>query len=342
MKSLTSDISHYILSLLDSGHSTCQISALTKVSIGSISALHSEHCPALPKSLGGHPAKLSSSDIRYAQHLISSGKTENAVQVTKILCDTTNKSISAYTTHRGLKSAGMMAVTKKKMPFLSARHRRERMDWALKYKDYTVEDWKKVVWSDETKINRLGSDGKKWIWKKKGENTGKVLYDRMVEGTLKFGGGSVMVWGCILWEGVGYACKIDGKMDKHLYTAILEDDLQASIEYYGKTPGEVIFQHDGDPKHMSGKAMDWLEDNGFEVLTWSAQSPDLNPIEHVWGYLKRRLGEYERPPTGMIELWDRIQVEWEKIPVSFCQKLIESMPRRVAAVLKAKGGHTKY
>src|SRR5262245_19388280 len=72
----------------------------------------------------------------------------------------------------------------------------------------------------------------------------------MVEGTLKFGGGSVIVWGCMLWEGVGYACKIDRKMDKHLYTAILENDIQASIEYYGKISGEIIFQHDGCPKHI--------------------------------------------------------------------------------------------
>ena len=56
---------------------------------------------------------------------------------------------------------GMKAVVKKKRPILSPKHRRERLDFALAHQEWTVEDWKKVVWSDETKINRLGSDGRK-------------------------------------------------------------------------------------------------------------------------------------------------------------------------------------
>ena len=89
-------------------------------------------------------------------------------------------------------------------------------------------------------------------------------------------------------------------------------------------------------------ATKWFQDHGMDPLKWPAQSPDLNPIEHLWDYIKRKLGEYEHPPKGILELWERIEVEWNKIPKEECQKLIESMPRRVAAVLKAKGGHTKY
>ena len=77
-------------------------------------------------------------------------------------------------------------------------------------------------------------------------------------------------------------------------------------------------------------------------MVWPAQSPNLNPIEHLWGFLKRKLSEHKHPPSGIYELWERIHVKWEKIAVEECQKLIESMPRRVQAVLKAKGGYTKY
>ena len=66
------------------------------------------------------------------------------------------------------------------------------------------------------------------------------------------------------------------------------------------------------------------------------------PIEHLWGYLKRRLAEHENPPSGIHELWERVQADWEERAASECQKPIESMPRRVQAVLKAKGGYTKY
>jgi len=77
-------------------------------------------------------------------------------------------------------------------------------------------------------------------------------------------------------------------------------------------------------------------------MVWPAQSPDLNPIEHLWGYLKRRLADHEFSPKRIHELWERVQVDWKGIPVEECQTLIERMPRRIEAVIKAKGGYTKY
>ena len=61
-------------------------------------------------------------------------------------------------------------------------------------------------------MNHLGSDGRKRVWKRAREE----LSDRLVEGTVKFGGGAVMVWGCI-WDGPGYVCKFDGRMDRDLF-----------------------------------------------------------------------------------------------------------------------------
>jgi hypothetical protein len=78
------------------------------------------------------------------------------------------------------------------------------------------------------------------------------------------------------------------------------------------------------------------------VMQWPANSPDLNLIEHLWSYLKRRLAEYPEPPPSITKLWQRAEKEWEAILLSVYQKLIESMPRGVAAVLKAKGHYTKY
>src|SRR3954451_1708685 len=148
----------------------------------------------------------------------------------------------------------MKAVVKRKKPLLTKRHMKERLDFAIAHKDWTVEDWKRVVWSDETKIDCLGSDGRKWVWKKPGEG----LSNHTVQGTLKFGGGSLMMWGCMTWKGVGFACKTDGRMDGDLYIKILEDKLQASIKYFGEKPGGIIFQQDNDPKHTCKKAMAWF------------------------------------------------------------------------------------
>ena len=338
MQSLASSKVEQVLSLIDSGHNAHQISAATGHHTSTITWLWSKHCPDAPKPHGGHPTKLSDTDIRHACCLISSGKADNSTQVTKLLQNITNKSLSAETVCLKLKKAGWKAVVKKKRPMLSRHHRKERMDFAISHKEWTLEDWKRVVWSDETKVNCLGSDGRKWAWKRVDE----PLSDRLVQGTKKFGGGSVMVWGCMTWDGVGMACKIDGRMDGELYCQILDDELQGTLSYYHKTPANVLFQQDNDPKHTSKKAKTWFNDHGFTVMEWPSQSPDLNPIEHLWNHVKKKLGEYEEPPSGVHELWDQFQEEWEKIEPSVCQNLIKSMPRRIEAVLKAKGGYTKY
>jgi len=338
MHPLTTAQCNHIITLLNTNASAHDIHRLTGVSTGSISNIRARFCPELPKSSGGRPRKLTTANISYAKRLIRMRKADNAVQVTKALQDVTNQSISSQTVRRNLKEIGLRPVVKRKRPLLSARHRRERLQWAERCKEYTIEDWKRVVWTDETKINRLGSDGRKWVWKEVGE----PLTDRLIESTVKFGGGNVMMWGCMFWEGIGYATRIEGKMDAELYCAILEDELQESLAHYNKTPSDITFQQDNDPKHTSKRAQKWFENHGYTVMKWPAQSPDLNPIEHLWWYLKKALDKYEIPPSSLHQLWERCEVEWEKIPKEVCQNLIESMPRRVAAVLRAKGGHTKY
>ena len=77
-------------------------------------------------------------------------------------------------------------------------------------------------------------------------------------------------------------------------------------------------------------------------MIWPAQSPDINPIEHLWATIKRQLNEYEQPPNGILQLWERIESIWNNIDKDVCINLIESMPRRIEAALKAKGKWTNY
>ena len=178
-----------VLALLDSGTSGAKISQELGLGLGTISRIRSQHRSMLAKSSGGRPAKLSSANIDYARRIIHMGKVDNAVQIAKALHVVTNQFIYAQIVHCQLKSKGMRLVVKRKKPLLKPHPRRARMEFAERHLEWTIEDWKKVIWSDKTKINCLGSDGRKYVWKYVRES----LSDSVVEGTVKFGGGNLMM-----------------------------------------------------------------------------------------------------------------------------------------------------
>ena len=97
----------------------------------------------------------------------------------------------------------------------------------LKFAQWTVKDWKRVLWTDETKINRIGSDGKMYVWKQRGE----PVSDQTTTPTVKHGGrNNLMVWGCMGWNGVGKFIEVQGKMDAEQYCEILEEGVGESFE----------------------------------------------------------------------------------------------------------------
>jgi transposase len=337
MRPIPADKKNAAVQLLSQGLSIRKVAMQVGISAATAGRI-AQNLPHRVGIRGGRPHLLSDADKRKITRDITSGNYDTAVQVTAGLANNTGVVVSVNTVRRVLRKNGMYSTKKIKKPMLSRRHRNARMEFAIRHKDWTVKDWCKVVWSDETKINHLGSDGREWCWKHRGEG----LSDRTCQPTVKHGGGSLMVWGCITAEGIGYLTRIDGHLNADLYCQILRDELMKSLEYRNLDINEIIFQQDNDPKHTSNMAKNCLQELGLKVLQWPAQSPDLNPIEHLWDHLKRRLSAWPRQPTGMLELWERVEEEWEGISQGVVVKLFESMPCRIAAVLKAKGGMTNY
>lgn len=338
MKKLSSTKRDQIIVHLNNGLSVREISMKTKIGKSTIGHIRLDIGIEDQSAPQGRPKKLSAQDIRLAVRKLSTGQLDNVVQVSKHLNSMKEESVHPETVRRAVKNEGMKAVVKKKKPLLSKYHKKARLAFAHKYKEWTEEDWAKVIWSDESKINLLGSDGHTWIWKKKGEG----LIDREVQGTKKFGGGNIMVWGCMGWDGVGICCEVEGRMDGQQYVNILEQCLLESITKFGLEKDDVIFQQDNDPKHTCKLATEWFQNEGLDVLDWPAQFPDLNPIEHLWFILKRYIYDYPEPATGVFDLWNRVTKAWAEITQEQVRDLIKSMPRRIEAVIKAKGGNTKY
>ena len=85
-----------------------------------------------------------------------------------------------------------------------------------------------------------------------------------------------------------------------------------------------------------------MESHGFSILDWVAQSPDLNPIENLWDYLDCQIRKRNPLPHSKNELIRAVQEEWANISLETLHHLILSLPRRVEAIIKARGRHVKY
>ncbi|GFS76424.1 QLQ domain-containing protein [Trichonephila clavipes] len=81
---------------------------------------------------------------------------------------------------------------------------------------------------------------------------------------------------------------------------------------------------------------------GIQKLDWPSQKPDLNPIEHLWDELKRRLCSQPNQPSSLQALTSAVMDAWKAIHMVTYKKLVESLPKRVRDVIRAKGGPTSY
>ncbi|CAJ0918252.1 unnamed protein product [Ranitomeya imitator] len=148
--------------------------------------------------------------------------------------------------------------------------------------------------------------------------------------TVKHGGGSPMLWGCVRYKGTVNLIKVEGKMKAARCQQILEAFLQWSARKL-RMGHTWMFQHDNNPKHKAKSTCHWLQQNKVKVLEWTSQSPDLNIIEPLWGDLK--FAVHARRPRNLQKLEAFCQEEWAALPSEKIKSLIHNYHKRLKAVI---------
>jgi hypothetical protein len=132
------------------------------------------------------------------------------------------------------------------------------------------------------------------------------------------------------------------------YHGILTARVLPELRKRSKDQPELVwvFQQDNASIHTAHECTAYLktreEKEGFKVLDWPSQSPDLNPIENLWSILKKMLKKRKTVPRSKEELWAQLQEEWQKLKDDLLLRLVDSMPQRCLDVIAAHGGPTRH
>jgi hypothetical protein len=136
------------------------------------------------------------------------------------------------------------------------------------------QEWQKVYWSDEKKFNLDGPDGFRYYWHDLRKQK-KILSKRAMRG------GGVMIWAYFSWDFKGEITFLEGTMDAKKYQEIQEPHFQQISDHMSQ--GDWIFQQDNAPIHTANSTKLWLKSKNINLMEWSVLSPDLKPIENLWG-----------------------------------------------------------
>ncbi len=216
-----------------------------------------------------------------------------------------------------------------RVPLRSDKNSTRRIQFTQTHQNWTIEDCKNVAWSDES-----------WF-----------LLQHSYVGS-EFGVKNMKAWiilpclngsGCWWWcNGVGgiflaHFVPIEHRLNATVYLSIVSDH----VHLFMTTVYHLLmyFQQDNAPCHKDQIISDWFleHDNEFTLLKWPPQSPDLNPIEHLWDVVEREILIMDVQTTNLQQLRDDIMSIWTKISEECFQHLVKSVSRRIKTVLKAKG-----
>ncbi|GFV39578.1 transposable element Tcb2 transposase [Trichonephila clavipes] len=295
---------------------------------------------SLEKEVASHisvRAATTSTDDRYIKLKARRNRTENATQLQRQLLLATGRRVSSQTVRNRLRGGGLYARRPMICIPLTPRHRASRRRWAAEHRDWEQHDWSQVLLTDESRFSLECDTRRVLVWRDRGTRNNPAF----VRERSRYRRAGWMVWGGI---------SIGGRTDLHiirngtLTSRRYADEMLRPhvIPYAGAIVDSFVFQDDNTRPHRAPLVENMLAAETIQRMEWPAYSPDLNPIEHVWDRLGRRIAARPRPSATVRDLEIALLEEWNSIPQRLIDNHIATMANKCAAVLAVRGDHTPY
>ncbi|GFT28757.1 transposable element Tcb2 transposase [Trichonephila clavipes] len=243
---------------------------------------------------------------------------QTAGEIARHTTQATGRPLSRFTVARRLHGGGLFARRPVRCVPLTPAHRRRRSLWCREHRNWRDNEWGRVPFTDESRFSLSSDSYRILIWREWGSRNHP---SNIIE---RYGGRGVLVWGGIM---------LGSRTDLHIFdagsvngTRYCNEILLPYVRLFRGAMGlQFLFMDVNAPCHRTVAAEQLLESEDIERMDWPARSPDLNPIEHVWDFLGRRLAARTLPPVTIRELRLALQDEWAAMPQQLIDTLILSM-----------------
>lgn len=283
----------------------------------------------------------SARDDRFIINKCLRNRHATGVSIQKELLQVRDVAVSEWTVRRRLKEASLVPKRPARGPQLTAAHRQARLAFAQHHANWSIEQWSSVLFTDESRMCIYGSDRRERVYRRPGERYAQCC----IRETVAYGGGS-----CMMWAGISYEEKTElvfipgggrggGLTAERYIREILQEHVMPQREIYGES---FVLMQDNARPHVARTVRRYLSEAAIVLMDWPARSPDLNPIEHMWEEVKRRVRTRNVAPLTIEGLKSALEEEWQGIPQETVKKLIRSMKNRCEAVIRVRGGNTSY